>query len=310
MILKQQTSLFTEDQSTFSQEGSRNHVNPIQSQEKEKEQTMIDISGRKCLEQFGKFNRATSWAKMFAASLIGMEGWYSMRCNLTWKLRATKSCRFYFQLAVSTPPTDGIEFGSSLIKTPTVMGGHVTSGKANPVSGNSGTLAQEIMSGYQPTMEKLKMLPTPTAMDATAATANMKSAQVKPGSMHSMTLSRLLLPTPEANNYKTGHKTISPRIERKMNQGWTIGLNDQATLGMLPTPTTRDWKGSASEIAMTRKNGKSRNDALSNIQVMIGEHCKQRSGKTSQLNPRFVEEMMGFPEAWTELPFLNGESNQ
>lgn len=33
-------------------------------------------------------------------------------------------------------------------------------------------------------------------------------------------------------------------------------------------------------------------------------------GKTSQLNPRFVAEMMGFPANWTELPFLNGEQNQ
>jgi DNA (cytosine-5)-methyltransferase 1 len=34
---------------------------------------------------------------------------------------------------------------------------------------------------------------------------------------------------------------------------------------------------------------------------------QQPSGKTSQLNPRFVAEMMGFPPNWTELPFLNGE---
>ena len=32
-------------------------------------------------------------------------------------------------------------------------------------------------------------------------------------------------------------------------------------------------------------------------------------GKSSQLNPRFVAEMMGFPTNWTELPFLNGEQN-
>jgi hypothetical protein len=34
------------------------------------------------------------------------------------------------------------------------------------------------------------------------------------------------------------------------------------------------------------------------------------TGKTSQLNPLFVLEMMGFPPNWTELPFLNGETNQ
>ena len=35
-------------------------------------------------------------------------------------------------------------------------------------------------------------------------------------------------------------------------------------------------------------------------------------GKTSQLNPLFVEEMMGFPLMWSVLPFLsqNGEEGQ
>jgi len=33
----------------------------------------------------------------------------------------------------------------------------------------------------------------------------------------------------------------------------------------------------------------------------------QTISKTSQLNPRFVAEMMRFPTNWTELPFQNGE---
>jgi hypothetical protein len=37
---------------------------------------------------------------------------------------------------------------------------------------------------------------------------------------------------------------------------------------------------------------------------------KLNTGKTSQLSPQFVLEMMGFPTDWTLLPFLNGETNQ
>jgi hypothetical protein len=33
------------------------------------------------------------------------------------------------------------------------------------------------------------------------------------------------------------------------------------------------------------------------------------SGRSSQLNPQFVMEMMGFPTDWTLLPFLSGETN-
>lgn len=121
-----------------------------------------------------------------------------------------------------------------------------------------------------------------------------------------------MLPTPTARSYKNGSKLEDGRTKRKQEQGWTMELNDLAICGMLPTPTTRDYKSSISPNGMMRKNGKLRNDTLSNIPVMLGEHCTQRPGTTSQLNPLFVEEMMGFPLMWTTLPFLsqNGDRNQ
>jgi hypothetical protein len=42
--------------------------------------------------------------------------------------------------------------------------------------------------------------------------------------------------------------------------------------------------------------------------ILVGK--SEESSKNSQLNPRFVAEMMGFPPNWTELPFLNGGQNQ
>ncbi len=95
------------------------------------------------------------------------------------------------------------------------------------------------------------LLPTVMAMDSTNAKANMKSSQVKPGSMHSMTLPLMM------------------------------------KMGMLPTPRVSAAYDSATD------RGKSN----------LGEV----TGAGSQLNPRFVAEMMGFPAQWTELPFLNGE---
>jgi site-specific DNA-cytosine methylase len=102
-------------------------------------------------------------------------------------------------------------------------------------------------------MAAMGLLPTPTAMDSTGATANMKSTQVKEGSMHSMTLSRLLLPTPTADD--------SP----------------------------------------AKNTGKRNQDGLQ-------KRAFQATGKTSQLNPRFVAEMMNYPIDWLELPFLNTET--
>jgi hypothetical protein len=185
-----------------------------------------------------------------------MADWYSSRCALTWKLKGTKYNRLLFQLVPKTHRTDGTEFGL-LLKTPCSADAYTEGmSKKEQKFGNSGTLAQEIQSGF---VYQRGMLPTPTTFDSTNASANMKSSQVKEGSMHSMTLTRMM------------------------------------DKGMLPTPRSRDWKGCEGR----------RGDIPSYIEDKL-----KITGKTSQLNPRFVAEMMGFPPNWTELPFQNGEQNQ
>ena len=157
----------------------------------------------------------------------------------------------------------------------------------------------------------VQLLPTPNAREADKYTKKYNPKSQMGTALTAMVMNGIL-PTPTARSYKNGSKPEDGRTQRKMEQGWTMELNDLAACNMLPTPTTRDYKGSMSPNGMMRKNGKLRNDTLSNIPVMIGKHCQQRTGKTSQLNPLFVAEMMGFPLMWTVLPFLsqNGGRNQ
>ena len=108
------------------------------------------------------------------------------------------------------------------------------------------------------------MLPTPTVFDSTNASSTMKSTQVKEGSMHSMTLTRMI------------------------------------DSGLLPTPTTRDYKGGKSKQTLDKR--KERGNFIETLPDKF-----PLDGKTSQLNPRFVAEMMGFPPNWTELPFQSGD---
>jgi hypothetical protein len=110
-----------------------------------------------------------------------------------------------------------------------------------------------------------------------------------------------LLPTPTSRDEKNGGKQEDGRIKRKMQMGWAIELNDMATMGLLPTPTTRDANGI--EHSPSQKN-------KSHLAADIGTMFQETHGKTSQLNPRFVLEMMGFPPDWTELPFQSGATNQ
>ena len=59
---------------------------------------------------------------------------------------------------------------------------------------------------------------------------------------------------------------------------------------------------------MTMDSLKSHNKENANLAEQIAHKV---GGGTSQLNPLFVEEMMGFPLMWTALPFLSpsGDKN-
>jgi hypothetical protein len=103
---------------------------------------------------------------------------------------------------------------------------------------------------------------------------------------------------PDENN----PNVVNGRIVRKSGEDYAMNLQVMASAGLLPTPQASDWKGSAGPS----ENWKGDSD----LAVQAHEICKIPRGKTSQLNPLFVLEMMGFPPDWTELPFLNGETNQ
>ena len=90
---------------------SRDPANLFPSPDTAKEQPTTVTSGRKCLELFGRFPRAMSWQKTFAACLVSSVAWYSRVCVLTWRLSATKYNRLLFRLVPSMRLTAGTEFG-------------------------------------------------------------------------------------------------------------------------------------------------------------------------------------------------------
>ena len=76
------------------------------------------------------------------------------------------------------------------------------------------------------------------------------------------------------------------------------------------TPTSRDWKGSYKPESMTRKDGKSRMDALPQMAEYDPTSGRQdptypnTSGKNHvslKLNPNWVEQLMGLPVGWTQI---------
>jgi hypothetical protein len=136
--------------------------------------------------------------------------------------------------------------------------------------------------------------------------------QLAPQTLRTEGIESGLLPTPTASDGTTGaiigkndnfHMTKNG-FPRKVNQNGvdgSVGLGRFAVMGLLPTPTASDMKNAT--LPPSQAN---RKDGI--VKRILSEHGE--IGKTSQLNPRFVLEMMGFPPDWTELPFQNGETNQ
>ena len=158
-----------------------------------------------------------------------------------------------------------------LLKTPSAMDPASEKMSSKGISGTSGTLAQEILSGY---VEKRGFI----------------------------------LPTPTARDEKNPSSPDGVRIKRKMEQGYTIELNDLAPMWLLPTPTCNDSKNASIPVSQGK-----RNDSITK-RIITGEipssWAPDEDGSIFRLSPLFTEEMMGFPSMWTALPFLQYRLHQ
>ena len=78
----------------------------------EKARRITATSGRKCSESY----RRPGPLGCLVRTLLESSTWNSNKCVLTWRVKAMKSSRLLFQLAPSTPRTEGIGYG--LLGTP------------------------------------------------------------------------------------------------------------------------------------------------------------------------------------------------
>ena len=299
----------------FSQEDS--HVNHSQLQGNEKEQKMKDTSGPKCLERYEKLNPVGLWAKMLAESLVGMEGWYSNKCILTWKLKGTKYKRLYFQLAPSMRPIDETGYGLLPIvsRRDGEKGGDrsltLKDGKWQNLSHSTGReFGMQIDQAI-----RLYLLPTPISSDATTGAIIGKNDTFKEtsglprkinqngkdGSVGLGRLVKLMLPTPKAGDWKdTGDIQRLADLREKSGQ---YALVRELASQMLITPSASDGT-IRSPMNMDTLNKRFQKHPNGNLSEQIAD--KTKAGQNFQLAPQFVLEMMGFPTDWTLLPFQEG----
>ena len=214
-------------------------ASPLVQQESGPGHPTIDISGRRCSESYERLAPPMSWRRTFAASLVGMKGWFSTRCALTWKVKATKSSRLYFLLQASTRRTAGT--GSGLLLTPTTREEPVDLDKfkARMEKYPNGTTMPNLATQVQ------QMLPTPTTSCANNGTAQERpkgqpSRRSELNHLVAQEMHNGMLPTPAAGD---GHKTTSNTHQKTINRLAPVGsgfqLSPQFVAEMMGFPL--DW---------------------------------------------------------------------
>lgn len=262
-----------------------------------------------------------SFGSRLSNILLSKGYFYSFRIRLRWSIKSKKNFVF---IALDKKELDkNNKHESFLIKTPTRMDAHLVSGKKNPVSGDSGSLGQEILSGYEPTMQKLKLLPT-------AQTQGLKVCKDR----RSVPIDLKLLPTPNVSDSNTA---VDPGVYQKRKEkhaakgvNLQFQLRDMARQGLLPTPLTGDYKP-ADKIDNTKQGSENlRTYVLNEIvnellptpvftdnpskntgkrhQDGLQKRAFEMTGVTNSLNPEFVQEMMGFPDSWILKPFIDDKN--
>lgn len=310
--LPKQTSISGTERSMFSPEDS--HANPSPSLVEERERTITATSGRRCFERYGRYTPLGSLVK----TLLESRRWWSPAKSLRWDAQTIFSKRItYIEKKADSHSTKSVQ---------TSKPKDIPSNRLLFLLAVSERHTEEIESGLLPTVQTqglkqcnqkgktefmpLDLLPTPTAIDKGGGRINRSPS---PNAADRPTLAlaarKGLLPTPCSIEATKFTKTINPNSQ--MGQGLTA----LAVNGLLPTPTAMEIKHSnrvkglkekGAKGMYSRKNGALRPNGLTDFL----DFNNQVDGGTSQLNPLFVEEMMGFPLMWTALPFLSPDGDK
>jgi hypothetical protein len=170
------------------------------------------------------------------------------------------------------------------LKTPCAMDCSGDTRKSKGVSGTSGTLTQEIASGYATRVRGLEipmLLPTPLVVE-----------REHPERVEALKA--------------TGATKINSRANGEQRPNGIVDfMNFYGMLPeSLPTPSARDWKGKTNPGVVKEGSGCVYGETLPDTIGRLMESDAEDAGSTSRLSPLFTEEMMGFPFLWTTLPFL------
>lgn len=269
------------DGSTSSQEVS--HASPFPLPAGERARRTAVTSGLTCSVPFTR----SGPVGLLVRTLVASSRWYSPARRLTWDVSPLCSERISLYTAN----------GRNTSSRPSAV---ILSVKDIP---SSRYLFRLVPSVPRTEGTAYGLLPTPMARDYSPRGPNSLQKGLPE------IIREMLLPTPTATEIH--HRQ---RVERWKRQGRVSmhetedgeknpnGLTDFLDFHeLLPTPTARDWKGAPTLENFKRKGKNPHQGSLPDFFA--------QTGRSFQLNPLFVAEMMGFPVNWTVSPFLPGGSS-
>ncbi len=227
--------------------------------------------GGKCLDAFGKWDQGTSLLRTFQGSLLEdrLEPW-----------------------SESFPPSGTMRSGTAyrlrpLVRRTSVGGGGVLpTPTTDDAFSAASTVETRILGGHQVElrhMAKTGMWPTPKAQDAKHGTLTPYELEQE-GYQQRHLHAAVMWPTPKGSPEHYGQPRENDRGDL------------QAAVLTWPTPR-------ASERNQGQKFWEN-NERCSTLTTAVTEG----EGVGGQLNPRFVEYLMGLPQGWVALEPLNPES--
>ena len=319
------------DESTFSRQDSL--VKSTAWQERDLEIKMTVTSGRKCFVSSKRLDPLGLLVK----TLLESSRWYSPARRLRWEVtrtfaervtrctrpdKSTQSSRssetsrqsdipssqLLYRLVPSERPTEETGYGfwqeGMMLPTPMATDIHHAERVKNLKNVGAETFhsrknGETRPNGLMDYLDFHDLLPTPMAQDYRRRGFNSEQQGLPEMAYNGM------LPTPTAIDSGSGriNKSISPNAKERP----TIAL--AAKMGLLPTPNASE----ATKYTKTYNPNSQMGQSLTALAVngMIEGVSKSLTGKTSlQLNPLFVEEMMGFPLDYLVSPFQDGDKNR
>ena len=241
------------------------------------------VSGFNSSEPYAWYDQNTSSWKTYQRSLL--TEWTSF--SETFTRQGTMQNGVVYQAALLELAIKEIDGGSlDTLPTPTREAAH----HRNNVPPSIGKTR-----GYDLTMKICEILPTPRASEPGRTNLgygdNLKEGICK--QIGIPTKKYPMLPTPRASDVEGGVvKNVQYKYEtfyRENKEGVRWGVKLRDAVSILPTPTATDYKGRSGQGFIDRHGKRRISDVLT------------QTGDNTYLNPRFVEEMMGYPLNWTQV---------